>query len=200
MTSIIKVQDIQNATGDNIIKEANNTITIGASGDTTNIVGTLQNNGAGVGGTMTPGFQATLTGTSQDISDASYTKVNCNTKIYDTASAYDNSSNFRFTPQTAGRYYVYGQVFIDSTAGNFRLVLASIYKNGSVLTRGGTNFHSSDSNDAEGGSSFIATTVDMNGSSDYLELYAFGDSIAGGTVGVEADQRRTHFGAYKIIE
>ena len=45
MTSIIKVQDIQNATGDNIIKEASNTITIGASGDTTNIVGTLQNNG-----------------------------------------------------------------------------------------------------------------------------------------------------------
>ena len=51
MTSIIKVDTIQDTSGNNIINENSNTITIGASGDTTNIVGTLQNNGAGVGGT-----------------------------------------------------------------------------------------------------------------------------------------------------
>ena len=50
MTSILKVDTIQDADGNNIINENSNTITIGASGDTTNIVGTLQNNGAGVGG------------------------------------------------------------------------------------------------------------------------------------------------------
>jgi len=46
MTSILKVDTIQDADGNNIINESGNTITIGASGDTTNIVGTLQNNGA----------------------------------------------------------------------------------------------------------------------------------------------------------
>ena len=51
MTSIIKVDTIQDTSGNNIINENSNTITIGASGDTTNIVGTLQNNGAAVGGT-----------------------------------------------------------------------------------------------------------------------------------------------------
>jgi len=50
MTSILKADTIQDTDGNNIINESSDTITIGASGDTTNIVGTLQNNGAAVGG------------------------------------------------------------------------------------------------------------------------------------------------------
>ena len=50
MTAILKVDTIQDTSGNNIINESSDTITIGASGDTTNIVGTLQNNGAAVGG------------------------------------------------------------------------------------------------------------------------------------------------------
>ena len=46
MTSILKVDELQDTSGNLIIKEDSNTITIGASGDTTNIVGTLQNNGS----------------------------------------------------------------------------------------------------------------------------------------------------------
>ena len=60
MTSILKVDTIQDADGNNIINESGNTITIGASGDTTNIVGTLQNNGSSVGGlTMADQFRLT---------------------------------------------------------------------------------------------------------------------------------------------
>ena len=50
MTSILKVDTIQDTAGNNIINESSDTITIGASGDTVNIVGTLQNNGSAVGG------------------------------------------------------------------------------------------------------------------------------------------------------
>ena len=46
MTAILKVDTIQDTSGNNIINENANTITIGASGDTTNIIGTLQNNGS----------------------------------------------------------------------------------------------------------------------------------------------------------
>ena len=46
MSSILKVDTIQDQSGNNIINENADTITIGASGDTVNIVGTLQNNGA----------------------------------------------------------------------------------------------------------------------------------------------------------
>ena len=48
MTAILKVDTIQDTAGNNIINESSNTITIGASGDTTNIVGTLQNNGSAI--------------------------------------------------------------------------------------------------------------------------------------------------------
>ena len=51
MTAILKVDEIQDTSGNNIINESSDTITIGASGDTTNIVGTLQNNGAAVAST-----------------------------------------------------------------------------------------------------------------------------------------------------
>jgi len=50
MTAILKVDTIQDTSGNNIINESSDTITIGASGDTTNIIGTLQNNGSAVGG------------------------------------------------------------------------------------------------------------------------------------------------------
>jgi len=48
MTAILKVDTIQDTSGNNIINESSDTITIGASGDTTNIIGTLQNNGSAV--------------------------------------------------------------------------------------------------------------------------------------------------------
>jgi len=51
MTAILKVDTIQDTAGNNIINESSDTITIGASGDTTNIIGTLQNNGAAVAST-----------------------------------------------------------------------------------------------------------------------------------------------------
>jgi len=50
MASIIKVDTIQDQDGNNIINENANVITVGASGDTVNIVGTLQNNGAAIPG------------------------------------------------------------------------------------------------------------------------------------------------------
>jgi hypothetical protein len=46
MTAILKVDTIQDTSGNNIINENANTITIGKSGDTVNVVGTLQNDGA----------------------------------------------------------------------------------------------------------------------------------------------------------
>ncbi len=59
MTAILKVDTIQDTSGNNIINESSDTITIGASGDTTNIVGTLQNNGAAVGITQADQWRLT---------------------------------------------------------------------------------------------------------------------------------------------
>jgi hypothetical protein len=62
MSSILKVDTIQDQNGNNIINESGDTITIGASGDTVNVVGTLQNNGSGVIQGITEADQWRLTG------------------------------------------------------------------------------------------------------------------------------------------
>jgi hypothetical protein len=61
MTSILKVDTIQDTAGNNIINESSDTITIGASGDTVNIVGTLQNNGSGLVSGITEADQWRIT-------------------------------------------------------------------------------------------------------------------------------------------
>jgi len=48
MTAILKVDTIQDTAGNNIINESSDTITIGASGDIVNVIGTLQSNGSAV--------------------------------------------------------------------------------------------------------------------------------------------------------
>jgi hypothetical protein len=179
------------------------TLTLGTSGDTIAIPSgvTIANSGTatGFGGANTPAFEAFLS-SSASITHDTATKVQCNTEVFDTAGAYDNSSNYRFTPQTAGKYYVYSKVRIDTTPANCEIVVSYIYKNGSLYTYSVIDF---DSNDGEGGSTTNAAVIDMNGSSDYVELYAYGKAASGsGTLGVEGDSSAhpTLFGAYKIIE
>ena len=197
MTSIIKVQDIQNATGDNIIKEASNTITIGASGDTTNIVGTLQNNGAGVGGANTPAFEAYASATQSGVTDNVFTKIAMNTELFDTNSMYDTST-YRFTPTVAGKYFVYGMVYLEASSQNrMNRAVVSIYKNGSGYKQTIPYYGADNISWVVSGS--VATTIDFNGSSDYVELYAK-LNVYGGTVELDGRQEIGVFGAYKIIE
>ena len=154
---------------------------------------------SGIGGANTPAFEAILS-SATTISHNTATKVQCNTEIFDTAGAYDNSTNFRFTPQVAGKYFVYAKVRIDSSPGNCEMSLSYLYKNGSSYTFSLIDF---DNNDGEGGTTNQASVIDFNGSSDYVELYALGKNASGsGTLNLEGASSGypTVFGAYKIIE
>ena len=134
MTSILKVDTIQDADGNNIINESGNTITIGASGDTTNIIGTLQNDGAAVGGANTPAFRAFLN-SNKTMSDATTTKVDTfGSEDFDTD---NNFASNRFTPTTAGKYFVFVQLsFTNTTDADVMYYAESyIYKNGSQLVK-----------------------------------------------------------------
>ena len=59
-----------------------------------------------VGGKNTPSFSVTQ-GSAQDISNATATKLAFNTEVFDTDSAFDHSSNYRFTPGVAGKYFLF---------------------------------------------------------------------------------------------
>jgi hypothetical protein len=195
MASILKVDTIQDQSGNNIINENADTITIGASGDTINVVGTLQNNGAAVGGTNTPAFMATLS-SAQNVSDNTNTKVSANTVLFDTDSAYDNSTNYRFTPQTAGKYFVFGSVFCDpQTASDLVYGRAYLYKNGSQVKATTIDFRNTAGREVVVSVSVI---VDMNGSTDYVEL--FGNVNASDGAGMRFGATDSFWGAYKIIE
>jgi hypothetical protein len=187
---------------DKVDPQSGTSLEIGSSGDTITIPSgcTITNNGtqSGFGGANTPAFEAFLS-SDQTISNNTNTKIQFNTEVYDTASAYDNSSNYRFTPQTAGKYFVYSKIRVQSTNNtNLKTTAIYLYKNGSNICESFDLYWNSYIRSA-----YIAlsTTVDMNGSSDYLELYGYGLANDSSLYGVMGNSDRvSNFGAYKIIE
>ena len=135
----------------------------------------------GAGGTTAP-YVAVYRSSDQNISDATYTKIQFNAEFVDSANAFDSTTNYRFTPQTAGYYYVQLNLVIGNTADNsIDSVVATIYKNGSEITGVGVK-RDWDAN-AEGlnynDTLNTSTIVQLNGSSDYIEGFGYIDVTSG---------------------
>jgi len=143
----------------------------------------------------TPAFEAQLTST-QSITDLTYTKVEIDNEIFDTNNCYDNSTNYRFTPTVSGKYFVYASVAGDPLAVNeLEELRVNIYKNGSSIRSTVINFSN---NDARLATLSIQATVDMNGTTDYLEIYGRVNDISGSPQFYGLNNE-TYFGAYRII-
>ena len=201
MTSILKADTIQDTDGNNIINESGNTITIGASGDTTNIIGTLQNNGAAVGGDNTPMASAYLSA-DQTISHETWTKVQLNTEFFDTDSAYDNSSNYRFTVPSgeAGKYFIYFQMCAYGNNNDERNMASSIYKNGTSLIQNFGQTASIRTSYSTQKTKPVSGIFDL-AVSDYIEFYAK-VNVNSGTPSIDgtgATSMRTYFAISKMI-
>ena len=143
---------------------------------------------SGVGGTMTPAFEATLSG-NQDISDGTFTKVQLATEVFDTDNTFDNSTNYRFTPGVAGKYFLTATAQVQN-CGNEKIYYVAIYKNGSLLK---SNLILPGRNDDLSG---MITYMDVANTTDYYEFYARQSS--GSTRPLLS--YGTWFGGYKIIE
>jgi hypothetical protein len=130
-----------------------------------------------------PAFSAYASG-GQSIPNATITKVQANTEEFDTASAFDNVTNYRFTPQVAGYYQVNGQVQFSGSASQ---VIASIYKNGAEFKRGAQSGSA-----AISGQSAVATAlVYLNGTTDYVEFWVHQNS--GGALSLTASAVYNYF-------
>jgi hypothetical protein len=141
-----------------------------------------------------PAFFATLSADTT-ISDDTVTKVAANTELFDTDSAYDNSTNYRFTPGVAGKYYIFGYMQVNCSSGELTQAILSFKKNGSTVSEGELNLANS-SGFRTGISN--ATVVDMD-DDDYVEMYAMGN-VGSGSVSLKSDSNtKTCFGGYKII-
>ena len=158
----------------------------------------ITSNGSGVLTTqkiLFPAFQAKLSA-NQSLSDDTFVKIQFNTEEYDTNSAYDNSSNYRFTVPSnfAGKYLIYLAVTIDSEANsNLDTANVTIYKNGSAHANGGLEYYMH-SNPPR----FLPIThslvMDLS-ASDYVEVYARIE--ANDSSGGRANSNAT-FGGYRI--
>ena len=148
---------------------------------------------SGAGGTNTPAFSAERSG-SQTISDATRTTILFNNEFYDSSSAYDTSTG-KFTPQTAGKYFITANVLLNaSTDSNFKSGFVELYKNStyvaeSVQDERGTNA-------ARQRPATISCILDMNGSSDFVLIQGYIDVHSGSP---KIGDTST-FQAFKIIE
>ena len=143
--------------------------------------------------TNAPAFEAQRSG-NQTISDDSNTKVEFNSEIFDSDSKYDHSTNYRFTPTVAGKYFVYANVGI-SAEGDAQLqrIYVMLYKNGSQAKVSHFNFAGNNSRFATGSVSGILTLD----SDDYVEAYVQCADSSGSAI-IQPDNYST-FGAYKLI-
>ena len=191
MVSQIKVNEI--------IKQSGSSITIGESGDSITLTGSTVTMPSGATLTnfpdSTPSFFA-WRNSNQSISDNTWTKIECGSELYDSDSAYDNSTNYRFTPQTAGKYFFFAGINSFGGVGTVQYSQSAFYKNGSSHIQ--FSYWDFDNNYIYGAQLNGGAVIDMNGSSDYVELYNR-TNLSSGTPSIQGNSGKpTFFGAYKI--
>ena len=137
-----------------------------------------------VSGNM-PAFSAYASSGTQSVSSVTNTKILIDTETFDTN---NNFASNRFTPTVAGYYQINGCVYLSGTLmlyGSVRLFKnGSQYKVGSLIiptTGTQTDCFSN-----------VSDVVYMNGSTDYLELYAY-TSYSGSIVIVGGSTALTYF-------
>jgi hypothetical protein len=134
-----------------------------------------------VAATAAPAFSAYL-GAEQSISSATFTKVALSSELFDTASAFDSSTNYRFTPQVAGYYQINAFARVIGVSATNKIL--AIYKNGSPLYSFDSFTPSTISFNGSFTPMVISATIYCNGSTDYIELYGYSNgsstSFAGG--------------------
>ena len=115
-----------------------------------------------------PAFSAFRTGSAQVISASTWTKVQLDTENFDTNNCFDSTTNYRFTPTTAGYYQVNFSVF--GGAGSNTGIQAAVYKNGVQYLISSNTATSAVLDDWSASGSVL---LSMNGSTDYIEMFAF---------------------------
>ena len=165
----------------------NGTVTLGSSGDQFTLATGAKSS------FLYPAFEAYL-GSDQTLSSGVTTKVNINTEVYDTDGYYDNATNYRFTPLVAGKYFVYAGLKIQTSSDFISAATVRLYKNGSGYknTEFLTQTHTMTTLNLP-----IDSVVEMNGSTDYLEVFVT-VTLTTGTPRCDTGLKQCYFGAYRI--
>ena len=127
---------------------------------------------AAASATSGPTFSAKRGTSDQTLTANAWNKVQFNSETWDTASNYDPTTNYRFTPTTSGYYQININMLIGATANAW----LSLWKNGAEYAR--LDYLVPSGGEAGGSGSAV---VNFNGSTDYVEGYIY---ASGGTTTV----------------
>ena len=194
MSSELKTNKISPATGTDL--------QIGDSGDTITIPSGATLESAGQPVTNTPAFEAYKNSTTGSIADNTSTKVAFDVEVFDTNSAYDHSTNHRFTVPSGkgGKYHVYTNVYMftsgGSTANDMQVAELVIKLNGSssvAMVERNTNGY--------GNSITMQSALTLSLSEgDYIEVWGKIDTAGSATWSIGGTTfQRTTFGAFRLI-
>ena len=144
----------------------------------------------------TPAFFAYLTA-NQTVTDNTATKLACNGELFDTASAYDNSTNYRFTVPAGegGKYVVTTQInYINGNASG-ELIKTMIYVGGVDKAFAYddlmTNYY-------EDTVLMLQTILELS-AADYVEAYGLWDTGSGTPgFGGNSSSMSSYFSAFKL--
>ena len=142
-------------------------------------------------GSAIPTFQAAR---SASISDSLVHRLFWNIEEFDNTSAFthdadgsNDTAENRWTPQVAGKYYVYSMIQAESPSDGDVIVLW-IYKNGSSVY-----YADFVCNGIYDQCVNIDAVIDMNGTTDYIEIWA-----KHADCGLAAQQKSNYFGAFWV--
>lgn len=157
------------------------TLTIAAPNTNSNYTLTLPTNTAtlNVNG---PAFSA-YAGASTTLTNNADTKVLFNTEEFDTNS---NFASSRFTPTVEGYYQINAAVRIQAVASG-NTIYITLYKNGAAYKLGNLVIQPNTADPIL----LVTSVVYMNGSTDYVEIYAFQNF--GSTRTTQASSGTTYF-------
>jgi len=117
----------------------------------------------------TVGFHAYINSGDLTVNDTTFTKVPCDTEVFDTGSDYDNTTNYRFTAPVTGVYHFDGQIALQGVSDGDRALL-TLYVNGSEAKRG-VDVKSGGATDLM---VTVSTTIKLT-ANQYVELYVYYD-------------------------
>jgi hypothetical protein len=209
MSSEVKANKVSPATGtDFTFGDSGDTFTV-PSGATLAVASgaTITNSGTATGfssGDNTPAFQAYLSA-NLTLANGTWTKFPCNTEDFDTDSAYDSATNYRFTVPAGegGKYYFYANANILYGGGAVNTGVSFTLQ---IRINSETNTTASFANTNKGGYALNWEYGDVAGittlsAADTVEFYVQSVTYSGYNSALQAGSylRNTHVGGYKMI-
>ena len=143
-----------------------------------------------------PAFFAYST-SEQSVTTGAETKVQFANEEFDTNSAFDSATNYRFTVPSgnAGKYYFYANIVGRSTSNDIVYVIIQLRKNGSTYIGNRVNTNSTTQASFRDFGVSVSAILDLS-VGDYVEVY--GRVSATSPLIADGNAKETHFGGYRI--